>query len=83
MLFNLTICGGLLHCGYMTPVETVIAAFGTVGKTARALGFEKTKISRWKWSGRIPPKLQQFVLVTAWDSGIDLSPYDIIFGKKD
>jgi len=66
-----------------TPVETMIQAFGGVGKAARALDLEKTMISRWRWCGGIPTKRMKRVLVVAWNLGINLTPYDIIFGKED
>ena len=67
----------------MTPVELAIKKFGGVRSLARSINRDIAAVSRWqKGKGTIPTAVQRKLLQTAWDKGIDYSPYEIIFGKE-
>lgn len=66
----------------LTPHAITIAAFGGVRATARVLGCDVGKVSRWGKTGLIPAKYQRRVLEAAWASGIDLTAHDVVFGRS-
>ncbi len=72
---------------HFTPAEVVIRSFGGIGKTARALGIDKTSVSQWtnprrrKVVGLIPNKVQRKVLEVAREMNIQLTTRDIIYGR--
>tara|TARA_R100000329_G_scaffold53123_1_gene48757 strand:- start:981 stop:1193 length:213 start_codon:yes stop_codon:yes gene_type:complete len=65
-----------------TPVQLAISSFGGVRELARSINRDPAAVSRWQRSGNIPSSIQRKLLETAWDRGIDLSAYDVIFGKE-
>lgn len=68
---------------HLSPVETVIWAFGGVRKTARAIGKNPTVISHWrKILGPIPSGSQRIVLEKAKELKLDLTADDLIFGRR-
>lgn len=65
----------------INPGAVVVAAFGGVKATARALGTEHAKVSRWQSSGRIPSWWQERILRAAWERGVDLTAHDLVVGR--
>jgi len=65
-----------------TPVQLAISSFGGVRELARSINRAPAAVSRWQRSGNIPSSIQRKLLETAWDRGIELSAYDVIFGKE-
>ena len=66
-----------------TPVQIAIAEFGGVRALARAIHRDPASVSKWqKGDGTIPTSIQRKLLETAWDRGIELSAYDVIFGRE-
>lgn len=65
----------------LSPQQVVVRAFGGVRPTARAIGYDCAKVSRWGQHGLIPAKYQRVILQAAWDQGIDLTANDLIFGR--
>tara|TARA_R100000278_G_scaffold119219_1_gene100479 strand:+ start:513 stop:725 length:213 start_codon:yes stop_codon:yes gene_type:complete len=65
-----------------TPVQLAISSFGGVRELARSINRDPAAVSRWQRSGNIPSSIQRKLLETAWDRGIELSAYDVIFGKE-
>jgi len=66
----------------MTPVECVIAAFGGVRKTAKALGRQPGAVILWRKRGLIPNALQGQLLEMAEAGRIALSAEEIIRGAS-
>jgi transposase-like protein len=69
----------------MNPAEKVIAAFGGVRATARALGINSSSVSRWKMpaekrglDGRVPSVHQGPILRLAREAGLSLKAEDLI-----
>lgn len=66
----------------MNPAKYVIYMFGGVRKTARALHRDPTGVSRWQRTGNVPVLAQRKILDIAGKSGLDITPIDLIFGRK-
>lgn len=64
------------------PGALVVQAFGGVRKLARLLGVDPSTISRWSSTGRVPSGMQRQVLQLAWDTGVDLTAHDIVWGRE-
>lgn len=69
----------------MTPADKVIAAFGGVRATARALGINSSSVSRWRMpasrrglDGRVPSIHQAAILRLAKQSGLHITAEDLI-----
>lgn len=65
----------------LTPSDLVIVSFGGVRKAARALECDPATVSRWRKTGLIPASYQRRILEAAWQSGVDLTAHDLIFGR--
>lgn len=64
------------------PAELVIKTWGGVRKTARALEMSPATVSRWqRLGGLIPSKHLVKILERAKESGLDLKPEDLIYGR--
>ena len=50
--------------------------FGGTTKAAKMIGFQPARVQNWKSRGYIPARVQQKVLDTAKQNGIDLKPAD-------
>ena len=67
----------------LTPVQLAINEFGGLRKLARSINRDPAAISRWKSThGNIPSSIQRKLLTAAWDRGIEISAYDVIFGRE-
>ena len=73
---------------YYCPAEWVIKTFGGVGKTARAIGRDKSSVSRWRRAkeekgldGEIPRTAQKKILEQAKRLGHDITAEDLILGR--
>ena len=65
-----------------TPYEVLISEFGGVRALARAIGRDPGSVSKWqKRDGTIPSSIQRKVLETAWERGMKITAYEIIFGR--
>lgn len=69
----------------MTPADKVIAAFGGVRATARALALNSSSVSRWRMpadkrglDGRVPSVHQGTILRIARAEGLALTAADLI-----
>lgn len=71
----------------MSPADKVIAAFGGVRATARALGINSSSVSRWRMpadrrglDGRVPSVHQATILRLAKAGDLDITAADLIHG---
>ena len=64
----------------MTPYETVIDRFESVGRLAAALGVGHTTILKWKRRGLIPSHQIQRIYTVASEMKIKISLEDLVFG---
>lgn len=64
-----------------SPADVVIAAFGGIRATARAIGVAPPSITYWRSSGTIPTKRVHEVLAAASNLGIKLTLQDVILGR--
>ncbi len=69
----------------MSPADKVIAAFGGVRATARALDINSSSVSRWRMpadkrglGGRVPSVQQGKILRLARERGLGLRAEDLI-----
>ena len=65
-----------------TPYELCIAEFGGVRELARQVGRDAGSVSKWKKHGTIPTGIQKKVLEKAWELNLNITPYEIIFGRE-
>jgi hypothetical protein len=65
-----------------TPYELVISEFGGVRELARQVGRDAGSVSKWKKHGTIPTGIQKKVLEKAWELNLNITPYEIIFGRE-
>ena len=72
-----------------SPAQYVIHIFGGVRATARAISRTPGAIGFWKrdrnkggFGGDIPGSMHKKILVIAKQSGLDLTPDDLIYGRK-
>ena len=65
----------------MTPPDLVIAALGGVRAAARVLACDPATVSRWRKAGHIPAHCQRRVLEAVWSKGVDITAYELIFGR--
>lgn len=68
-----------------TPADAVIAAFGGVCATARALGLSPSSVSRWRMpaarggiDGRVPSRHQSAILALSRRLRLGLTARDLI-----
>lgn len=73
---------------YLTPAEYVIRTFGSIRKTAKAVGKTHQAVSNWKkpksrngLGGLIPSRAQQRILAAADALGLDITASDLIHGR--
>lgn len=80
----------MAHCHgmYLAPAQYVILLFGGVCATARAVGRDRSSVSRWMYptgergtGGLIPSNLQKHILEVAKARGLNLTADDIVFGR--
>lgn len=70
----------------MKPAQHVIAAFGGVKATARALQSIRDErvwpstVSRWKRTGYIPPAWHRPILAAAQRECVDVTPAHLVLG---
>lgn len=64
----------------MTPYETVIDRFDSVGRLAAALGVGHTTVLKWKRRGLIPSHQIQRIYTVASEMEIEISLEDLVFG---
>jgi transposase-like protein len=69
----------------MSPADKVIAAFGGVRATARALDLNSSSVSRWRMAkekrgldGRVPSTKQSAILRISRERGLGLTADDLI-----
>jgi hypothetical protein len=74
---------------HLSPAKYVVLLFGSISATARALGRDRTAVSKWLidtdhrgTGGKIPQPLHEAVLFTARQMGFDLTPQDLIYGRE-
>lgn len=67
----------------LSAADCLIAAFGGVRRTARAVGRTPGAVIQWKKSGRIPISVQRHVLHLARNGGIDITAEELIIGRCD
>lgn len=69
---------------HLNPVEYAIYLFGGVRKLALSLGKHPSTISKWRRHnlGHIPSLVLPDVLREAKKKKFDLTPEDLIFGRK-
>ena len=66
-----------------TPLQIVIEEFGGVRALGRAIHKDPSAISKWaKRHGCIPATEQKKVLEKAWELNLNITPYEIIFGRE-
>tara|TARA_R100000231_G_scaffold46386_1_gene39830 strand:- start:799 stop:1041 length:243 start_codon:yes stop_codon:yes gene_type:complete len=65
-----------------TPYELCIEEFGGVRELARQIGRDAGSVSKWKKHGTIPTGIQKKVLEKAWELNLNITPYEIIFGRE-
>lgn len=72
-----------------TPAEYVVYIFKGTRALARALKYSPSAISRWKrscedggCSGNIPTAAQRKILELARKNKLDITPNDLMFGRK-
>jgi len=72
----------------LKPAEHVIQVFGSVHKTAKALGKNPSSISKWvsqngpeKTRGLVPSWVQVEVMEIAGERGLDITYEDLIAGR--
>lgn len=68
---------------HISPAECVIRAFGGVNATARAIGVERSAVSRWRERGPVPTKSLKRVLEKAKELGLSLTSDDLIHGREE
>lgn len=73
----------------MKPAQYIIKIFGGIRPTAKALSKAPSTIHGWitpktrgGTGGKIPGKNHQLILKIAKRRGLDITPADIIFGRK-
>lgn len=68
----------------LSPAEYVIKVFGGVRKTAAALGYVPSAISKWRWQGggNIPTVAQELIYDIAREQGLDITAEDLIKGRE-
>lgn len=66
----------------LNPVEFVIKTFGGVRPLSRSIPRSPGTISLWRKSGLIPKKVQRDILMAARRRRLDLTPEDLILGRK-
>ena len=68
----------------LSPAEYVIHVFGGISATARAIGRSKMAVSYWKTQskGRVPGPSQALVLAAARKKKLDITPEDLIRGRR-
>jgi len=73
----------------LSPAEYVIRVFGGVRKTARAVGRSPASVSKWRAKkknngsgGRIPTAAAERILSIAKETGLDITPFDLLCGRK-
>ncbi len=73
----------------MSPAEVVIAAFGGVRATARALGRSPSAVSKWAkpkrergTGGQIPTAAREIIIALAQKNGMNITDADLIHGRK-
>jgi hypothetical protein len=66
---------------HITPVELVISMFGGVRKLAKCIGRDPAAVSRWRKNGLVPTQIQRKVLEAALAREINITAYDIIYGR--
>jgi hypothetical protein len=74
---------------YYNPAQYVIFIFGGVRAAARALGRHPGAICNWKKArdrggcgGDVPGPAQKIILTAAKEKGLDITPNDLIFGRR-
>ena len=71
------------HRGKLSPAEYVIHIFGGTRKVARILNLTYAAIWNWKKNdGIVPGKVQRLLLDAAHKDHLDLTPNDLIYGRK-
>ena len=66
-----------------TPLQVVIEEFGGVRALGRAISKDPSAISKWaKRHGCIPATEQKTVLEKAWELDLNITPYELIFGRE-
>jgi hypothetical protein len=66
----------------MSPAEWVVKQFGSLRKTASAIGRDFSAVAQWKRKGTIPAPAQQIILVKAKELGLDILPADLVVGRR-
>lgn len=73
----------------MNPAEYVIHVFDGVRATARAIGRSPSSVSKWQkpraergCNGQIPSAAQLLILKKAKELALDVTPDDLIYGRK-
>lgn len=74
---------------HLNPAKYVIHVLGGVTATAKAIGRAPASVSKWTASkknrgsaGRIPGRSQMLILEYAGRYGKDITPSDLMFGRK-
>ena len=69
---------------YLQPAQYLVYKFGGVRKAARAIGRSPSAICRWnsRDRGRIPSEATSAVLAAAARMNLDITPNDILLGRK-
>lgn len=72
-----------------TPADVVIEAFGGVHPTSRAIGVSASWVCRWRKAkdeygtgGEVPGNHHKEVLAAAERLGVQITPYDLIYGRR-
>ncbi len=76
-------------CRRLTPAEYVIRTFGGATRLAKALGRNRSAVTKWPYprrrdgcDGKIPTSLQKKILDLALERGLDVTPSDLICGRS-
>lgn len=72
-----------LEVAHLSPAELVIKTFGSVHKTAKAVGRTPACISKWRrrLDGALPPAIQKKVLALSEAQDLGLTPRELIMGR--
>jgi hypothetical protein len=66
----------------LNPVQYVIAVFGSSERVARAIGRNRSSVSRWQKKGQIPTSVRMLILEIAKREGLDITSVDLDYGRS-